>query len=186
MYKRQTLKNQIGENIDDQITHIIVEISKFDKKETDIQTDLDKLIFLMKNLEKILDNIQLPHFLSEDWIDQAIKKLDRSKMTPEQRMHFEMSLAKQASILEMIKEERRQLRREVKEEIRVEVRDEVKEEVSVEIKKEVRDEVKEEVRQELREETNKTTAQKMKNKGIEISIISEITGLSIEEIKELL
>ena len=120
----------------------------------------------MKNLEKILDNIQLPHFLSEDWIDQAIKKLDRSKMTPEQRMHFEMSLAKQASILEMIKEEKRQLRREVK--------------------KEVREEVKKEVREELREETNKTTAQKMKNKGIEISIISEITGLSIEEIKELL
>ena len=63
-YHFATLKNQIGENIDDQITHIIVEISKFDKKETDIQTDLDKLIFLMKNLEKILDNIQLPHFLS--------------------------------------------------------------------------------------------------------------------------
>ena len=37
----------------------------------------------MKNLENIQNSNQLPHFLSEDWIDQAIKKLDRSKMTPE-------------------------------------------------------------------------------------------------------
>ena len=64
----------------------------------------------MKNLENIQNSNQLPHFLSEDWIDQAIKKLDRSKMTPEQRMHFEMSLAKQASIMEMLKEEKKKER----------------------------------------------------------------------------
>jgi len=148
-YHFGTLKNQIGENIDNQITHIIVEISKFDKKESDIQNNLDKLIFVMKNLENIQDSNQLPHFLSEDWIDQAIKKLDRSKMTPEQRMHFEMSLAKQASIMEMLKEE-----------------------------------IKEEKRKE-RENANKETAKKMKDKGIDISLISEITDLSIEEIEKL-
>jgi len=44
-YHYVTLKNQIGEKIDDQITHIIVEISKFDKNVADIHTNLDKLIF---------------------------------------------------------------------------------------------------------------------------------------------
>ena len=115
-YHFGTLKNQIGENIDDQITHIIVEISKFEKKEKEIQSNLDKLIFVMKNLENIQNSNQLPHFLSEDWIDQAIKKLDRSKMTPEQRMHFEMSLAKQASIMEMLKEEKERERAQAIEE----------------------------------------------------------------------
>jgi len=148
-YHFGTLKNQKGENIDDQITHIIVEISKFDKQEADIQTNLEKLIFVMKNLENILDSNQLPHFLSEDWIDQAIKKLDRSKMTPEQRMHFEMSLAKQASIMEMFKEEKRKEREEAK------------------------------------KEANKATAKKLKDNGVDFKIISESTGLPIDEIEKL-
>jgi len=47
------LMNQKGEELDQQITHIIVEINKFEKKENDIQSDLDKLIYIMKNLENI-------------------------------------------------------------------------------------------------------------------------------------
>ena len=45
-YHFARLMNQKGEELDDQITHIIVEISKFAKKETEIQSDLDKLIYL--------------------------------------------------------------------------------------------------------------------------------------------
>jgi len=84
------LMNQKGEELDDQITHIIVEIDKFDKKENKIRSDLDKLIYIMKNLENIEGADQLPKFLTEDWIKQAMKKLDKSKMTPEQRMHYEI------------------------------------------------------------------------------------------------
>lgn len=123
----------------------------------------------MKNLEKILESKQLPHFLSEDWIDEAIKKLDRSKMTPEQRMHFEMTLAKQASMIEMFKEEKKRLREEVK----------------AEVKEEVKAEVKEEVKAEGIEEGVRITAQKMKKRGIGFPVISEVTGLSIEEIENL-
>jgi len=75
-YHFARLKNQKGEELDDQITHIIVEISKFDKKAAEIQTDLDKLIYIMKNLEHI-------------------KGLD-----------FEMMLAKAGSIVSMEKEEK--------------------------------------------------------------------------------
>ena len=46
-----TLKNQYNEEIDNQITHIIIEISKFEKAVEQIVTDLDKLIFIMRNQE---------------------------------------------------------------------------------------------------------------------------------------
>jgi len=48
----------------------------------------------MKNQEIIDQIAKLPKILSEDWIEEAIKKLDKSRMTPEQRMHFEMMLAR--------------------------------------------------------------------------------------------
>ncbi len=101
------LMNQKGEELDQQITHIIVEINKFEKKEDDIQSDLDKLIYIMKNLENIKGVDQLPKFLTEDWIEQAMKKLDKSQMTPDQRMHYEMMLAKNATIIEILKENER-------------------------------------------------------------------------------
>lgn len=101
------LMNQKGEELDDQITHIIVEINKFEKEESEIQSDLDKLIYIMKNLENIKGLDQLPKFLSEDWIEQAIKKLDKSQMTSEQRMYYEMMMAKNATVIEILKEEER-------------------------------------------------------------------------------
>ena len=107
-YHFARLANQKGEELDDQITHIIVEINKFDKKEPQIQSNLDKLIFIMKNLENIKGADQLPKFLTEDWIKQAMDKLDKSQMTSDQRMNYEMMMAKNATIIEMLKEEERQ------------------------------------------------------------------------------
>lgn len=106
-YHFATLKNQQNEELDNQITHIIVEIDKFNKQEHQLESDLDKLIYLMKNQEIIQQINELPKILSEDWIEKAINKLDKSRMTPDQRMHFEMMLAKSASIIEMEKEERK-------------------------------------------------------------------------------
>ncbi len=99
------LKNQKGEEMDSQISHVIVEIAKFDKQAQEITSDLDKLIYLMKNLEQVEETKQLPSFLTEDWIEQAMKKLDKSKMTPDQRMHYEMAMAKNASIIQMREDE---------------------------------------------------------------------------------
>ncbi len=39
-YHYGTLKNQFGEKMDDQMVHIIIEIAKFDKQESEIKTDL--------------------------------------------------------------------------------------------------------------------------------------------------
>ena len=123
----------------------------------------------MKNLEKILESSQLPPFLSEDWIDQAIKKLDRSKMTPEQRMFFEMTKAKQASIMEMLKEERKRDR----------------EEAILEGEAQGRLEGKREGKLEGKLEERKALAKEMMVNQISLEKISKITGFSIEEIKNL-
>lgn len=102
------LKNQKGEEMDDQISHVMVEIAKFEKQESEIKTDLDKLIYLMKNLETIEGADQLPKFLTEDWIEQAIEKLDKSKMSSDQRMQYEMMMARNASIIEILKEQEKE------------------------------------------------------------------------------
>ncbi len=107
-YHYGTLKNEGGEELDSQITHIIIEISKFNKKEKEIQTDLDKLIFAMKYLDTYQHLNELPTSLSEDWLDKITEKIDKSTMTSEQRMYFEMFLAKNVSRIEMLKEEIRQ------------------------------------------------------------------------------
>jgi len=99
------LKNQKGEEMDNQISHVIVEVAKFGKTENELKTDLDKLIYLMKNLEQIQGLDELPKTLSDDWIEQAIEKLDKSKMTPDQRMNYEIMMARNASIIEILKEQ---------------------------------------------------------------------------------
>ena len=96
---------------------------------------------------------ELPKFLSEDWIEKARNKLDKSRMTPEQRMHFEMLLVKNASIIEMEKEERR---REIE---------------AAETK--------------AKKENSIETGKKLLSKGMSLTGISEITGLTIQEIEEL-
>jgi len=96
----------------------------------------------MKNLETIQEANQLPQFLTEDWIEQAMSKLDKSKMSSEQRMNYEMMMAKNASIIEILKEEEKK-------------------------------------------QIAQNTASKLKEKGVEASIISESTGLSIEDIEKL-
>jgi len=176
-YHFGTLKNQIGENLDDQITHVIVEISKFEKKLEDIHTNLDKLIYLMKNLETIIKEANLPPFLSEDWIEQALLKLDKVQMTPQQRMFFEMTMAKQASMLEMKQAEDKRLAKKA-----------IKKGLKQGIKQGIEQGMKQGIEQGLVEGTQKATneiAIKMKEKGMDVSIISELTGLTIETIEKL-
>ena len=163
------LMNQKGEELDDQITHIIVEIDKFDKAETEIRSNLDKLIYVMKNLENIEGADQLPKFLTEDWIEQAMKKLDKSKMTAEQRMHYEMMMAKNASIIAMMQEEKRKMAEEVIEEVTGKVTEEITEKVT----------------EEVTEKVTLKMAKEMKDNGEPIEKIIKYTNLTSEEIKNL-
>jgi predicted transposase/invertase (TIGR01784 family) len=91
-----TLKNNKNEIIDNQTTFITVELAKFTKQLTDIQTDLDKLIYTMKALHSDTQPIQYPQFWDEEWLNKAIQELDTRAMNPEERLQFEMTISANA------------------------------------------------------------------------------------------
>ncbi len=88
-----TIKNQKGERIDDQITYIIVELDKFKKMLPEIKTDLDKLLYTMKLTDTATPKVKLPDFWAENWLEEALKELDKANLTPEQRSQYEMIIA---------------------------------------------------------------------------------------------
>jgi hypothetical protein len=50
----------------------------------------------MKTLNSINDPIHYPQFWNEEWLSAAIKELDTTAMTPEQRLIFEMTISANA------------------------------------------------------------------------------------------
>jgi len=100
------LRSEQGEIIDNQMTFITVELSKFNKEVADIQTDLDKLVYTMKTLHKTTDNSQYPPFWNEDWLKRAIDELDTRKMTPDERAYFARITAANA---EAVKAEKKKI-----------------------------------------------------------------------------
>lgn len=95
-----TLKNSKGEPIDDQTTFITVELDKFNKTLSEVQTDLDKLIYTMKATETVTETTQFPPFWTEEWLETAIKELDTRALTPEKRLIYEMTLSANAIAIE--------------------------------------------------------------------------------------
>lgn len=90
------LRNEKGELIDDQMTFVTVELAKFKTKLKDIQTDLDKLIYTMKNLHKVTKSSQYPQFWNEEWLQAAIHEVDKKAMNQEQRLMYEMTISANA------------------------------------------------------------------------------------------
>ncbi|MCY7359063.1 MAG: Rpn family recombination-promoting nuclease/putative transposase [Rudanella sp.] len=81
------LRSEQGEIIDSQMRFITVELAKFTKQVTEVETDLDKLVYTMKTLHTTQPT-QYPAFWNEDWLRRAIDELDTRKMTPEERAYF--------------------------------------------------------------------------------------------------
>lgn len=90
------LRNAKNEIIDDQMSFITVELAKFTKQLTDIQTDLDKLIYTMKNLHTVTEASQFPKFWDEEWLKKAISEVDLRNMTAEQKLAYEMAVSANA------------------------------------------------------------------------------------------
>lgn len=90
------LRSEQGELADEQMTFVIVELTKFTLQAEEIKTDLEKLLYTMKTLHKVKDPIQYPQFWNEEWLKIAIDELDRRKMTPDERAAFAMTIARNA------------------------------------------------------------------------------------------
>ncbi|MCU0470774.1 MAG: Rpn family recombination-promoting nuclease/putative transposase [Arcicella sp.] len=90
------LRNAKNETIDEQLSFITLELDKFTKSQNAIETDLDKLIFTMKNLHNITELSQFPTFWNEEWLQKAIAEVDLRNMSPEQKLAYEMTLSANA------------------------------------------------------------------------------------------
>ncbi len=90
------LRNQHNETMSDRVTYITLELDKWNKQVTDIQSDLDKLIYFMKATHEVrtTDNFTPPAYWSEEWIDAARFELELSKMSPEDREYAERQIVK--------------------------------------------------------------------------------------------
>ena len=47
----------------------------------------------MKRTDTATGEAKLPNFMKEDWLEETLKELDRSNLTPEQRAALEMTIA---------------------------------------------------------------------------------------------
>ncbi|MCU0451938.1 MAG: hypothetical protein MUC97_19175, partial [Bernardetiaceae bacterium] len=74
------------------------------------QTDLQKLIYTVKNIHTFTEPTQFPKFWDEEWLKVAIDELDSRKMTPEEKASLEMLIARNA---EAVNKEKRQLQKSV-------------------------------------------------------------------------
>lgn len=92
-----TLRNEKGEQTDSQLSFITLELDKFKRKLTHISTDLDKLVYTMKTLHKVKNTRQFPEFWDEEWLKTAIQEVDRSSMSAEKRLAYEMLIAQNAA-----------------------------------------------------------------------------------------
>jgi predicted transposase/invertase (TIGR01784 family) len=99
------LRSEQGEIIDNQMTFITVELAKFDKSVTEIETDLEKLVYTMKTLHTT-EPTQYPAFWNEEWLRRAIDELDTRKMTSEERAYFARVTAANA---EAVKAEKKRI-----------------------------------------------------------------------------
>lgn len=100
------LRNEQGEIIDSQMSFILVELAKFTKQESEIETDLDKLVYTMKTLHTT-EPTKYPAFWNEEWLKKAIEELDTRRMTPEERAYFARVISANA---EVVRAEKRKIR----------------------------------------------------------------------------
>ena len=107
------LRSETGEIIDTQMTFITVELAKFDIPVTEVRTNLEKLVYTMKTLDKT-PFAEYPDFWDEEWLRRAIQELNTRSMTAEERYQFARVTAKNA---EAIWAEKRKIE-EAKEEIK--------------------------------------------------------------------
>ena len=166
-FRRATIKdfdtNEIYENLDYMDLYFI-EMSKFNKKHSELKTKLDQWITFL-NEAYILDKENLPYELEGEKIGKAVEKLEIMYLDEKEKQIYE---AKQKMMMDTT-----EIIRTAKEKGLEEGREEGREEG---IEKGI---------EKGKKEAKIKTAKKMLLKNLDIEDISELTELSIEEIKKL-
>ena len=178
----------------DKLEFVFVEVEKFDKGEDELETDLDKWLYLLKNMSNLLKR---PERLRDRIFTKLFDVAELAQLDDEDRIKYIKAMNTERDTYNQIeyaretgREEGREEGHKVgKEEGLKEGREEGHKEGKEEGLKEGRKEGKEEGIKEGREEDAKRNscdiAKRMLEKGIDVETISELTGLTEEEISEL-
>jgi predicted transposase/invertase (TIGR01784 family) len=156
------LKNQRSEVFYDKLKFIYIELPKFKKKENELETQFDKWLYVFRHLSKLQDR---PPKLQDRVFVKLFEAAEIAKFTPDERDAYEDSLKYYRDLKNVV--------------------DTSREEGILEgMEKGIKKGMKKGMEQGI-EKRNVEIARKMKEKGMSNSEISEMTGLSEEEINNL-
>ena len=174
----------------DKLEFVFVEVEKFDKGEDELETDLDKWLYLLKNMSNLLDR---PEKLRDRIFTKLFDVAELAQLDDNDRTNYIKAMNTERDTYNQIEYARETGREEGREEGhkvgKEEGLKEGREEGHKEGKEEGLKEGKEEGIKEGREEGAKRNscdiAKRMLEKGIDVETISELTGLTEKEISEL-
>ena len=108
-HNKVTLQNQKGLLFTDNIEFHVIELGKFPILRSDfhkVQTDMEKLVYTLKYAHQIdqTNEAAKPPFWKEDWLEEIMRKTDLNRMSPEERVMFDMSLVKEVMYQKKLEE----------------------------------------------------------------------------------
>lgn len=158
LHRVQLMNSETFEGFYDKLGFVFIEIPKFLKSENELTSELDNWLFLLKNMSR-LDKI--PVFLRKPVFSKLFNIAEVSNLTGKEKMAYDESLKikwdNYSGMDYAIKEG---------------------------VKKGIKEGIKEGMKK-GKEESKKEIALAMKIRGMEISVIQELTGLSESEIEKL-
>ena len=103
---KHTIKNQHNRQVYDKLTYIYLEMPNFKKEEHELKTRLDKWLFFIKNLETF---IVIPEIFKNDVVfKEAIQKAELSKMSEEALSTYYSGLKEYRDTISKIKTAKRE------------------------------------------------------------------------------
>jgi predicted transposase/invertase (TIGR01784 family) len=98
-YHKSNFKSEEGMLVSDKMELIFVELEKFTKLAHQLDNEFEELLFIMKNAHTLdlEDRAKMPAFLKKSWYDKAMKELNLSKMSAENRLIYELTWARLAA-----------------------------------------------------------------------------------------
>ena len=149
----------------DKLGYTYIDLRKFVKIEAELQTDLDKWLYVLKNMSRM---DKLPIYLRKPIFEKLFNIAEYTNLTKEEKNMYDSSLKYKwdnKNVLEYAREEGLEKGRE-------------------EGLEKGREEGREEERIKAREE-KKNIARELKKEGLSVEFIAKNTHLSIEEIEKL-
>lgn len=99
-YHKSVFRSEAGKVLIDKMQLILVELEKFTKTATELDNELEELLFTMANAHTIdISNpLNIPPFWKKEWLQDVIKELNLSTMSAQNRALFNISVARVMAI----------------------------------------------------------------------------------------